>query len=76
MQAIQIAMLSCVLSLVPTLIWGSIFLYKHNEKRILLVKTYVYGACMVLPLILYRYSFQSFESQEFVFGLMSTILVG
>lgn len=71
MQAIQIAMLSCVLSLVPTLIWGSIFLYKHNEKRSLLIKTYVYGACMVLPLILYRYSFQIFESQEFIFGLIS-----
>ncbi len=72
MDAIQIALLSCVLSLIPTLMWAAIFLYKHQEKHIFLIKTYVYGALMVVPLIAYRYFFQIFESPTILFGIISS----
>ena len=53
-EALKLTFLSAACSLVPILIWASVFLYKHNEKRELVVRTFAFGAFMVLPFILYR----------------------
>lgn len=36
------------------ILWSAMFLYKHNEKRYLVVRTFMLGALMVLPLLIYR----------------------
>jgi RsiW-degrading membrane proteinase PrsW (M82 family) len=74
MNPISIALLSCVLSLIPTILWGMLFLYKHEEKKILLIKTYIYGGLMVVPLVFYRTFFQ-FSPENMFFGFLPSMLV-
>ncbi len=53
-EALKLTIFSSLFSLVPILIWATIFLYKHNEKRELVVRTFAFGGLMVLPFMLYR----------------------
>jgi RsiW-degrading membrane proteinase PrsW (M82 family) len=54
--------LSVVLSLLPVIIWGAIFLSKSNEKRYMVVRTFMLGALMVVPLVAYRALWDTFPS--------------
>jgi RsiW-degrading membrane proteinase PrsW (M82 family) len=42
--------------------WAAIFLYKHNEKRELVIRTFAFGGVMVLPFMLYRKLWDYFPS--------------
>lgn len=53
-DVLTLVLKSSVFSLVPILIWAAIFLYKHGEKRELVVKTFSIGALLVIPFIFYR----------------------
>lgn len=46
---------SVFLALLPALIWGGIFLYKHGEKRSEVLKIFLVGGTMVIPLMVYRF---------------------
>ncbi len=54
MSQFAIVSLCALLSIVPILAWGSLFLYKHGEKRELVIKTFVFSAMAVIPLVFYR----------------------
>ena len=54
MTNFQIVAMCAVLSLLPVIAWGSLFLYKHGEKRELVIKTFVFSAIAVIPLVFYR----------------------
>lgn len=61
-QSLKLTLFSSLFSLLPILIWASIFLYKHNEKRELVVRTFALGGVMVLPFMLYRKLWDYFPS--------------
>ena len=54
MQVWGLVALCIALSLLPVLAWGSLFLYKHNEKKDLVIKTFIFAAISVVPLVCYR----------------------
>src|SRR6056300_1545975 len=54
MSQFLIVIACALLSILPVLIWGSLFLYKHDEKRELVIKTFVFSAFAVIPLVFYR----------------------
>ncbi len=54
MQVWGLVALCIALSLLPVLAWGSLFLYKHNEKKDLVIKTFIFAAISVIPLVCYR----------------------
>jgi len=49
-----IVLISSLVSLSPILLWAAFLLYKHNEKRNLVVNTFMLGALMVIPLLVYK----------------------
>lgn len=54
--------LTVLLSSLPVLIWGAIFLYRSDEKRYMIARTFMIGALMVIPLIIYRELWDLFPS--------------
>jgi RsiW-degrading membrane proteinase PrsW (M82 family) len=58
--------ISIMLSLLPALIWAAIFLHKTHEKRYMLVRTFMLGAVMVIPLVIYRQLWDAFPSIDLV----------
>lgn len=54
--------ISVFLSLLPALVWGAIFLHRTHEKRYMLVRTFMLGALMVLPLVFYRQLWDAFPA--------------
>ena len=54
MSQFLIVIACALLSILPVIIWGSLFLYKHDEKRELVIKTFVFSAFAVIPLVFYR----------------------
>ncbi len=64
-----IVAVSVGLSLLPALIWGAIFLYKHGEKRASVVRTFMFGGFMVLPLMIYRLLWEFFPGIDLVYQL-------
>ena len=54
MSSFWTVIMCAALSLLPILAWGSLFLYKHGEKRDLVIKTFVFSALAVIPLVFYR----------------------
>lgn len=53
-EVLTLVLKSSTFSLVPILIWAAIFLYKHGEKREMVVKAFSLGAVLVIPFIFYR----------------------
>jgi RsiW-degrading membrane proteinase PrsW (M82 family) len=73
----QVVMLSTIFSLLPILAWATFLLYKHNEKRNLVVNTFMLGALMVVPLLVYKHLWNYVPILNFkeAFGSMqSTVL--
>ncbi len=54
--------LSILLGLLPAIIWGLFFLNKSTEKRYMIVRTFMLGALMVVPLVIYRSLWDAFPS--------------
>jgi RsiW-degrading membrane proteinase PrsW (M82 family) len=59
-----------LLSSLPVFLWGAVFLYKTEEKRYMIVKTFMLGALLVVPLVVYRGLWDLFPSISLVNGLM------
>lgn len=59
---LKLSVFSSLFSLIPILIWAAIFLYKHNERRDLVIRTFSFGGLMVLPFMLYRKMWDYFPS--------------
>lgn len=65
----QIVMLTVAMSLLPVFIWGAIFLAKSKEKRYMIVRTFMIGAVMVVPLVAYRALWDAFPSISLIENL-------
>lgn len=63
---LQIMAISIILSLIPAFIWGSIFLYKHGEKSDQIVRAFMLGGVMVVPLMIYRLIWEYYPSISLV----------
>lgn len=61
-----IVAISVILSLLPVFVWGMLFLYRHNEKRSTVVRTFMLGALMVIPLVIYRISWNFYPKISLV----------
>jgi len=62
---LYLVLISALLSFVPIAIWASILLYKHNEKRYLVIQSFMLGAVMVLPLIVYKHLWEVIPALNF-----------
>jgi RsiW-degrading membrane proteinase PrsW (M82 family) len=62
LSPLAIVALTAGLSLVPVFLWGLIFLSKSEEKRYMIVRTFMIGAIMVVPLVFYRSLWELFPS--------------
>lgn len=69
LNPLSIVGLTVLLSSLPVLIWGAIFLYKSKEQRYMVVRTFMIGALMVVPLVLYRELWDLFPSISLVENL-------
>lgn len=65
----SIVALTMLLSSLPVFLWGAVFLYKTEEKRHMIIKTFMMGALLVIPLVAYRGLWELFPSISLVNGL-------
>lgn len=64
MSPIFTVLICALLSFFPVIVWGSLFLYKHDEKRDLVIKTFVFSAFAVIPLVFYRIIWNVLPSEQ------------
>jgi RsiW-degrading membrane proteinase PrsW (M82 family) len=60
LSIIAVVALCALLAFIPVFVWGHLFLKKHPEAKKLVVLTFIGGAVSVIPLLIYKFSWQFF----------------
>ncbi|MBD3156206.1 hypothetical protein GF369_00075, partial [Candidatus Peregrinibacteria bacterium] len=57
---IAVLLIASLLSFVPIFLWGYHFYRKHPEKDSYVILTFIAGALSVIPLLIYKFSWNFF----------------